>query len=176
VESLRPKEQPQAPPDPFADPERFVQQNVRTALDPIQQQLQFNNRLIAESVHGADAVKSAVDAFDALAAQGQVDPRDHQRVMNSPNPLHEAVLWHKRHQVLAEIGDNPTAYREKIKAEILAEMNGGQQQQQPTQQQVQRQQPVMPSNLAGARGTGSRSGPEWSGPAPLKDIFDRARK
>lgn len=177
VDSLRPKEQPPAPPDPFANPEQFVQQNVQTALDPIQKSLVANNRLVAEAVNGVEAVKSAVDAFDAMMAQGQLDPRDYQRVMNSPNQFHEAVLWHKRHQVLTEIGDDPVAYRERIKAEALAELNGGQQQQQPVQQQqVQRQQTVMPSNLAGARGTGSRSGPEWSGPTPLKDIFDRARK
>ena len=32
-----------------------------------------------------------------------------------------------------------------------------------------------PSNLAGARNVGSRSGPAWSGPASLNDIFDRRK-
>ena len=35
---------------------------------------------------------------------------------------------------------------------------------------------VAPSNLAGARNVGTRSGPAWSGPASLNDIFDRGRK
>ncbi len=33
---------------------------------------------------------------------------------------------------------------------------------------------VMPSNFAAARNVGVRSGPAWSGPAPIKDIFERA--
>ncbi len=32
-----------------------------------------------------------------------------------------------------------------------------------------------PSNLAGARNVGARRGPEWSGPTPLADIFDRGK-
>lgn len=46
----------------------------------------------------------------------------------------------------------------------------------PQQQQQQQRAPmpqVFPSNLAGARNVGSRSGPAWSGPTPIKDIFDR---
>ena len=43
-------------------------------------------------------------------------------------------------------------------------------------QQQQRRGPVYPSNLAGARNVGTRSGPAWSGPTPLDDIFDRGRR
>jgi hypothetical protein len=32
---------------------------------------------------------------------------------------------------------------------------------------------VMPSNIAGARNVGSRTGPAWSGPPSLQDIFAR---
>jgi hypothetical protein len=38
------------------------------------------------------------------------------------------------------------------------------------------QQQEFPSNLAGARNVGARRGPEWTGPTPLGDIFDRGRK
>jgi len=43
--------------------------------------------------------------------------------------------------------------------------------------QVPRQQSasVFPSNLAGARNVGRRSGPGFAGPTPLQDIFDRRR-
>lgn len=40
---------------------------------------------------------------------------------------------------------------------------------------AQPRRPVFPSNIAGARNVGVRSGPVWSGPAPLQDIFDRSR-
>src|SRR5262245_7786929 len=41
-------------------------------------------------------------------------------------------------------------------------------------QQVRHRTTVFPSNLAGARNVGSRSGPAWSGPPSLKDIFARS--
>jgi hypothetical protein len=43
-------------------------------------------------------------------------------------------------------------------------------------QQQQRGGAVMPSNFSRARNVGSRSGPAWSGPTPLNDIFARERK
>ena len=45
----------------------------------------------------------------------------------------------------------------------------------PQAAQPQRPAPVFPSNLAGARNVGSRSGPAWSGPPSLDDIFDRSQ-
>ena len=41
------------------------------------------------------------------------------------------------------------------------------------EQQPQRPAVTFPSNLAGARNVGARRGPEWGGPRPLQDIFDR---
>lgn len=45
----------------------------------------------------------------------------------------------------------------------------------PEAAQPQRPAPVFPSNFAGARNVAPRSGPAWSGPKPLRDIFNRAR-
>jgi hypothetical protein len=49
----------------------------------------------------------------------------------------------------------------------------------PIERSARRQQPQSsqewPSNLAGARNVGTRRGPEWSGPTPLVDIFDRGK-
>lgn len=47
------------------------------------------------------------------------------------------------------------------------------QQQQAAQQQ--RPAPVFPSNIAGARNVGTRSGPAWGGPTPIGDIFGAKR-
>ncbi|WP_457797626.1 hypothetical protein [Methylocystis sp. S23] len=68
---------------------------------------------------------------------------------------------------MSEIGSDPASYREKLKAELLAELqNEGQKTQ-------QAQKPAMPSNFATGRNVGSRSGPAWSGPPSFEDIFDR---
>ena len=41
------------------------------------------------------------------------------------------------------------------------------------QAQPQQRSAVMPSNFAGARSVGRRTGPAWAGPTPLNDIFNR---
>jgi hypothetical protein len=165
---------PETPPDWFANPDEAFKHRAQEVINPVQQSLMFNARLIAEQVNGADAVANAVEAFDAAVAAGKVDPTERQRIMSSPNPFHDAVHWLKRQQTLAEVGEDPAAYRERIRAEVLAELQGqGKQPATPAQPVATTPAPVMPSNLANARSVGARSGPAWGGPATLKDIFDR---
>lgn len=59
----------------------------------------------------------------------------------------------------------------RLAAEVMSEL-GMWSPRQATQQQPARQA-VMPSNLVSARSVGSRSGPSFAGPTPLKDIFAR---
>jgi hypothetical protein len=164
--------EPEAPPDWFANPDDAFRHRVREAVDPIQSSLMFNARLIAEQVNGADNVAKAVEEFDAAVAAGKVDPGERQRIMTSPNPFHDAVHWHKRQQTLAEVGEDPEAYRARIKAEILAELKA-EEGKKPVAAKPAEAAPELPSNLAGARNVGTRSGPAWGGPSTLKDIFDR---
>ena len=79
--------------------------------------------------------------------------------------------WHKRHQVLSQMGDDPEAYitaQAEAKAkEMLAEM-----QQIPDPKAGANQNPsMMPTDLSQTRNVGSRSGSNWSGPTPLSDIL-----
>lgn len=173
-----PKAEPPPPPDPYADPQGFRDYGVKQALTPLQEQidrrLDAMDRMLAEQRFGAQAVQAA---YDAMKEAIQTDPQvvaDHQRIMEQPNSYAALVNWHKRRQVLSEVGEDPEAYKARVRAEIMAEMeaNGGQPPARTTQTQRQAP-PVMPSNLATARNVGSRSGPAWGGPAPLKDIFDR---
>jgi hypothetical protein len=72
---------------------------------------------------------------------------------------------------MSEIGSDPAAYKaklaEEIRAQVMAELQAGNA---PAGQQAA---PVMPSNFTTARNVGNRSGPAWSGPTPLQDIFNR---
>lgn len=173
-----PQAEPAPVPEIWDDPNSFVQHNIRQALDPVREQLMFNARLVAASVHGKDTVEQAVQAFDAAISSRAIDPVEYQRIMASPNPFHEAVAWHKRQSVLSEIGEDPDAYKarlaEEIRAQVLAELQG--QQPQTGQQPSPGLPATMPSNLANARSASPRSGPAWSGPAPLNDIFSRGRR
>lgn len=172
IEAQKPQEKPQAP-DFFENPGAATRHEVQQTVSP--QFDQINQTLLAIAKDNAitrfdeatvdEAEKAFINAFQSKA----LDPSDYQKVVSSPNRYAAAVQWHKRQLAQAEIGDDPSAFRAKVEAEILARHGitpGEQQQAQPAQRQS-----VMPSNIAGARNVGARSGPVWSGPALLQDIF-----
>jgi hypothetical protein len=177
MEAQKPKAEPQAVPDWFENPEAATQHAVQRSTSP-----QFENltkalfaqaEMLAGIKYGDDKVSAADKAFSDAVAAGTIDPADRQKVLTSPNIYAAAVQWHQRQLAQAEIGDDPAAFRAKLEAEILAKHGltaGGEQQ---TQQGQQQPKPVMPSNIAGARNVGTRSGPAWSGPPSLQDIFNR---
>lgn len=170
-----PQKEEKPAPDWFENPAAATQHVVQSELSP--QLSQFNQALLAIAKDNAitrfteDAVNEAETAFISAMQSGKLDQADYQKVVSSPNRYAAAVQWHKRQQTQAEIGDDPVAYRAKLEAEIrekiAAETQPG------NGQQAQQRQAVMPSDLAGARNTGSRSGPAWTGPPPLQDIFAR---
>lgn len=170
-------EQPQQQlPDFFENPEaatqHTVQQTVSPQFDQITQTLMANAQIVAGLKYGDDKVAEAEKAFLSAVQARTLDPAEYQKVVSSPNRYAAAVQWFQRKQAMDEVGDDPAAYRAKVEAEILAKhgltADGG-----AAQQQQQKPAAVMPSNLAGARNVGSRSGPAWAGPPSLQDIFDR---
>lgn len=172
-----PKKEEAAKPDWFENPDAATQHVVQQSVDPqfqrLNQTLLANAQLIASVKYGDDKVAAADQAFMEAVNSGKLDPVEYQRVTTAPNIFAAAVQWHQRQLAQAEIGDDPSAYRAKVEAEILAKYGiqpGTQQQAQPGQQAAPA---VMPSNIAGARNVGSRSGPAWSGPPSLQDIFAR---
>lgn len=172
VEAVKPKQEPQQPPDQFEDFQGATRHAVKPEIDRVGQALMANAQMIAGIKYGDEKVTEAESAFKQAFESGKIDPADAQKVLASPNVFAAAVQWHQRQIAQAEIGDDPAAFRAKVEAElrekITAELQqGNQQQEKPAQ--------VLPSNLAGARNVGSRSGPAWSGPTPITDIFNRTR-
>lgn len=176
VKAVTPKQEPAAKPDWFENPEVATQHAVQTAVSPqidqINQALQFIAKDNAIVRYTEETVNTAERAFlDAMQSQ-KLDPADYQKVVSSPNRYAAAVQWHKRQQAQAEIGDDPVAFRAKLEAEILAKHGLTAEGAADSQPQPK---PVMPSNLNNARNVGTRSGPAWSGPPSLNDIFDTTR-
>jgi len=173
------RQQPHPPSEPekstdlfWEDPNKFVASAISPVQQQIQQQHERTSKLLAVQTHGREVVDAA---YQALGQALRTDPTahaDYQRIMAADHPYDELVAWNKRRVAQAEIGD-PAAYREKLRAEIIAEMEASGAGAQPTKVATPA---VMPSNLVGQRNVGARSGPAWSGPAPLNDIFDRSRK
>jgi hypothetical protein len=174
-------QQPQEEPDFWADPKAAIQSWLAPVVGQMQssteQRFDVVTRSLAEQHLGADKVKAAEDAFVNAVKSGQVDVSDYNRVKDAPNRYAAAVSWHNDQAIKAELqqaGGDLGSLREKIKAEILAELE--------TQQgtgtapaTTGAARTAMPTNLASARNVGVRSGPAWGGPQPLADIFARKR-
>jgi hypothetical protein len=173
-------QQPQEEPDFWADPKAAIQSWLAPVVGQMQssteQRFDVVTRSLAEQHLGADKVKAAEDAFVNAVKLGQVDVSDYNRVKDAPNRYAAAVKWHNEQAIKTELqqaGGDLGSLREKIKAEILAELNQGDGTVPASNGAAPR--PVMPTNLASARNVGVRSGPAWGGPQPLADIFARKR-
>lgn len=196
-------EQPK--PDFYENPEQAVAAIVEAAIkqhvEPITKTIgtmssQTSHRFAVKE-HGADVVSAAFGTMkQRLEAGDGVAYQEYQRIMASGDAWGNLVNWHKEHTAKAEFGNDPAAYRQKIKDEILADLRAagvplpatlGQQPSAPAQvpQQQQQQPPqtaqpaapaavTLPTNLTQGRNAGPRSGPAWSGPTPITDIFNRS--
>ena len=109
-------------PDIFENPEGFV----KAIQDGFQQEIGSLNAKLAEArVETSMAIAHAThkDTFEAAFKTLTSLPHNPdsaatvQRIYRSPNPGEALVSWHKRQQTLAEVGDDPTAYRERIAKE-----------------------------------------------------------
>lgn len=168
------KEEPKPAPDFWENPDEFLKGAIAPLEQKLSEQAEKLSMRLAVKEHGREVVQTAYAALGAAMQAGDPNARvEYQRIKASDDPYGDMVEWHKHSQAQAEIGSDPVAYREKLKAEILAELQAGngQQQQAPAAAAT-----VMPTDLAGTRNVGSRSGPAWSGPQSINDIFDRARK
>lgn len=121
----RQQHQPQSPEpaDPseriFSDPRGLVRDEAQQMLNPVIQVMHYNNRLIAGQVHGKDKVDSAVSEFDRLRAAGELHHAEVQQVMGSPNPFAAAVEMIQRRATLAEVGNDPAAYKQRVLEEAM---------------------------------------------------------
>ena len=126
--------------------------------------------MMAAERHGEDTV---TQAYQWLASKKAENPTafnaDYTRIMSAPHPYGELVKVYKESQVLSEIGNDPVSYKERIKAEILADLQNGNQ---PAALGRSVSPATMPSNFADARTAAPRQ-PAWTGPPSLKDIFDK---
>jgi hypothetical protein len=124
-QQLQRYQQPQQPEQVPTDPSGIIQYALAE-----QQRIAFNERLntselMARQAHGEDIVSEAQQAF--LAAVGQ-NPMLQQQLQGQIHPYDFVVKWHRQHKLMSEIGQDPEAWRkseaEKIRAQVLAELQG----------------------------------------------------
>ena len=126
VQQAQPKPEPQQAPDRWADPDGY--DRWREA----QIEARFNARLEAQqaqrvqvsfqdaNVRHGEAFTAAYRAADALNPQDPATRGFLDRVKNAPDPATYLMEWHKQELARREIGVDPAGYRDRTRADLLA--------------------------------------------------------
>lgn len=125
----KPEQKPDTPPDLFEDPKAFaeyLQKGPQEAIQTIERRLEemrVNNSMeLAHARHG-DMFAAAYKAFVEAGQRGDADTIAlGQRILKSPNPGESLVQWHKRNEVLRQVGDDPAKYRESVAEETRKQL------------------------------------------------------
>lgn len=167
--------QPAKPPSVFEDEEgytRHITQNVdEMVFDRVlalseysaKERFQDFNQVMGTEGDGPEAVHTK------WVGLVQRNPALFDQFKRHPNPVVFAYQTLKKQALLDEIGEDPAAYRERIRKEMEAEF--ATKAATPQAQQAARPEPVIPATLAGKPSQASRSAPEWSGPKPIEEII-----
>jgi len=130
-------------PDPIDDPQAYNQHIERIAT----MQRFATLEAVARDSHGDDKVEAAQNDFKA---QADKNPSLWQEFYQARSPYGYLLKWHERQSVLSEIGEDPAAYRERIRQEVLAEAQA--QAEQPAGQPASRPANPPPSLARGGQG------------------------
>lgn len=110
-------------PDLFENPTAFVehlQKGFQTELSARDRRLDEmrveNSMAIAHAFH-KDVFEAAYQAVTTLDQKNLDNQATVRRIWTSPNPGEALVQWHKRNETLREVGDDPSAYKTRIRAE-----------------------------------------------------------
>jgi|SRR5215469_1745623 len=109
--------------DHITQPAEYTDQRLQEVMSPVLRQiysaLAHTNRALAYQIYGQDEVDQAHREFDAESATGRMHPAENFRVMSQVNPFAAAVEWRRSRQMMSEVGNDPRAYRERLREELL---------------------------------------------------------
>lgn len=155
---------PAPPPDPVSDPQGFAQ-----TLEQKMQEALLNQRVNLS----ASIAKGRFSDYDEVMGEWpaliQQNPALYVQAVQQEMPAEWAYQYVKRQQLLKEMGDDPSAYRTRLEAEIRQKLEAEYQQRTPVAPVI----PAPPPSLASARSNGRMSEAVWSGPPPLSSAFKR---
>lgn len=103
------KQEKAATPDPVLDPEGYSAHQEKVFNEKIWDATARTSEIAARRYYGEETVQSA---FEALKAQN--DPLLGMHIRRSADPWEEIVRWHYQQLLLAEVGNDPAAYRQRV--------------------------------------------------------------
>jgi hypothetical protein len=157
LEALKnPPQPPAPPPDMWEDPQGWQQHFGGEVVSQasLNANLNMSEMLARDKFEDFDEVKAE---FLALAEK---NPTLGQQALADPHPWRKAYQIAKNHRTMSELGATDVdTLKAKLREEIMAEMAASAVPQ------------TVPASISGERNVGSRSGPAWSGPAPLSELL-----
>jgi hypothetical protein len=153
-------------PDFFADPEKYIESRVQTALKESQDRFLAYSEQRARERHSDFEEK--LEAFSELVRS---NPMYYQQMMQSPDPGEFAYAAGKNFHSVKGIGDIDT-WRDQERARIRAEVEA-----EHRKQSALATAHSVPKSVAGVQGEGIKTQPEpvFNGPAPLSALFKKRR-
>jgi len=152
--------------DPVADPEGFRNQ----ILNEVKATSQADKISMSRSLM-VDAKEDYEEMEKIFIEMGQSDASLFEKMKNSDNPAKFAYETAKQNQLLAEIGD-PDAYRERLKAEILAGLNTEEKVEETTGSETKETEKTSTPSLANKTASGSNSEDvEKASTTTIDDLF-----
>jgi hypothetical protein len=156
----------------FSNPDEFFQKRQQPVIQQYQQDMMVFARDLANIQHTPAKVVEATKAYDDACARGAIDVSEAQKIRGAHNPFSAAVAWYEKNKLTQEIGANPEEYKQRLRAEIEAEMAEKYGQQSQGTQQNRLNTKNFPSNFASARNAGTRNPPAWNGAPSIEQIFN----
>ncbi len=102
-------------PDMFADPEGWAQHQRALITQDFETKRINASFADAEDAHG-DSFRTAFQDLQRTNNPGLV-----REIVGSHNPGRALMNWHSRQALMSEIGNDPAAYRERVRQELLAD-------------------------------------------------------
>lgn len=151
------KPEPQPLPDPVKDPAGY-----HAAIADVA----FNERLNVSEMMARRDYPDLDEKLAAFQEAAKADPALGEKLRSQAHPWDWMYQEAKRIQARNEIGDDPVAFRERVRAELMAELQGNP----PAAAPVPPDATPLPTSLAAARSVGARTVKEPTGPTPLSEI------
>lgn len=178
----QPAPQPEAPaPDFWTDPDAYFAHRLGEHERKIRTDMV--NRHLGMSEAAARARHQDFDAaLNEFAEAMRANPMLREQMVNAPDPGEFVYQVGKRAMTVKPLLTDPDGYRKQLEAELRAKLEAeyaAKMAAQPAPEPVATPPaplPPLPTSLASVRSVSPRTGPTWSGPAPLDAIIGpRAR-
>lgn len=134
----------QPKPDFYDNPEQYLQSERQKIEHAVWSRHLDSSQYRAEQAHGKEAVAAAIPEFQVAATQ---NPALAHQFNSHPEPYAFLMEWKAKADAMKEIGDDPAAYRERLRQELLAEHQAA--------QPAQPQSRPIPGSLSAAPSAGS---------------------